>query len=166
MRRYLLNAKVTSDGYERLRQASRLDLTVEALVVRPEFESLFSDAELDRAQQRLSEYTAMPLAPELEPTATLLAVLNEALSAPPETRIMYRDRIASFGRSAIVAAQRSLGKGGSAGFAVAVIEAVGRRADSALAIAALHGIAAADATYRTLADAAIDRITSSAKKPA
>lgn len=38
--RYLLASRVTSDGYARLRDAGRLDLTVEALVLQPEFEPL------------------------------------------------------------------------------------------------------------------------------
>lgn len=54
--RQLLAARTTSDGYARLREERRLDLTVEAHVLRPEFRSLFTARELERAGSRLAFY--------------------------------------------------------------------------------------------------------------
>jgi Protein of unknown function DUF262 len=51
--RRLVNAPTPSDGFVRLWNAGRLDLTVEALVL--EFPSLFSDSELDAARRRLDD---------------------------------------------------------------------------------------------------------------
>ena len=44
--RYLLRQKATSDGYQALREVGRLDLTVESLVLTPEFAALFTSEEL------------------------------------------------------------------------------------------------------------------------
>ncbi len=54
--RRLATATATSDGFTRLWELGRLDLTVEALMVRPEFEALFSEAELTAALRRLADY--------------------------------------------------------------------------------------------------------------
>ena len=54
--RHLLHSKATSEGYARLRDAGRLDLTVEASVMRPEFEPLFTAEELNLAHDRLARY--------------------------------------------------------------------------------------------------------------
>jgi len=54
--RKLLNAPAISDGFANLWDRGRLDLTVEALVLRPEFSSLFTDQELDRARGRLKQF--------------------------------------------------------------------------------------------------------------
>jgi hypothetical protein len=52
----LLSEPGVSDGFRRLAELGRLDLTVEALVGRPEFESLFTDQERAIAQDRLFEF--------------------------------------------------------------------------------------------------------------
>ncbi len=52
--RHLLHARATSDGYARLRDEGRLDLTVEAYVLRPEFAPLFTAEEIGLARNRLS----------------------------------------------------------------------------------------------------------------
>ena len=44
-----------SSGFAALYERDRLDLTVEALVVKPEFASLFTDEEIDIARQRLDQ---------------------------------------------------------------------------------------------------------------
>ncbi|MCY9784219.1 DUF262 domain-containing protein [Nocardiopsis sp. EMB25] len=54
--RKLLNAPAVSDGFANLWERGRLDLTVEALVLRPEFEALFTAEELDRARTRLAQF--------------------------------------------------------------------------------------------------------------
>ena len=57
-----------SDGFQKLLDAGRLDLSVEALVLQPKFESLFSEAELAEARARLDRFpdyaTRRPVAPE------------------------------------------------------------------------------------------------------
>ncbi|MCY2931268.1 MAG: hypothetical protein NTV86_17635 [Planctomycetota bacterium] len=54
--RLLLHAGTVSDGYTALWERKRLDLTVEALVLRPEWEALFSESERSIAKKRLKEY--------------------------------------------------------------------------------------------------------------
>ena len=54
--RRLLHARATSDGYARLRDAGRLDLTVEAYALRPEFQALFTTDELSSARDRLEYF--------------------------------------------------------------------------------------------------------------
>ena len=49
-----MKARSPSDGFSRLWQMGRLHLTVEAIMLRPEFQSLFSDEERKVAQSRLS----------------------------------------------------------------------------------------------------------------
>ncbi len=49
----LLAADHVSDGFSALWEAGRQDLTVEAVVLQPEFRSLFSDTELRTARERL-----------------------------------------------------------------------------------------------------------------
>jgi hypothetical protein len=50
----LLRAEGTSDGFQRLTDERRLDLTVEALVLRPEFSALFTEEERAVAASRLA----------------------------------------------------------------------------------------------------------------
>lgn len=52
----LLHAKVVSEGFSALWEAKRLDLTVEYLVLRPEFRDLFDDDELAIARARLLDF--------------------------------------------------------------------------------------------------------------
>lgn len=54
--RKLLGSAHISDGFTSLWEASRLDLTVEALVLQKRFSSLFTDEELDVARRRLREF--------------------------------------------------------------------------------------------------------------
>jgi hypothetical protein len=54
--RILLHASNVSDGYVALWERKRLDLTVEALILGSEWQSLFSDQELEIARKRLAEY--------------------------------------------------------------------------------------------------------------
>jgi hypothetical protein len=52
----LLATDVPSEGYVRLWECGRLDLTVEALVLEEQYASLFTVEELARAKARLKEY--------------------------------------------------------------------------------------------------------------
>jgi len=52
----LLATSQPSDGYVALWECNRLDLTVEALVLKPEFASLFTEEEKQVARNRLEEY--------------------------------------------------------------------------------------------------------------
>ncbi len=55
--RILLHSATVSEGYTALWERGRLDLTVEALIYdHPEFDSLFSEEELETARRRLQEY--------------------------------------------------------------------------------------------------------------
>ena len=53
--RTLLSAPGVSDGFAALWQCGRLDLTVEALVLKSPWNSLFTEHELEVAQKRLDE---------------------------------------------------------------------------------------------------------------
>lgn len=52
----LLHSAHVSDGFTALWERRRLDLAVEAVVLRPEFEKLFSDDEREIARERLTSY--------------------------------------------------------------------------------------------------------------
>jgi hypothetical protein len=58
--RTLLNAAKPSDGFRALWERQRLDLTMETVVLRPTFASLFTDEERERARSRLAEYGYRP----------------------------------------------------------------------------------------------------------
>jgi hypothetical protein len=50
----LLRAEGTTDGFKRLTEEGRLDLTMEALTLRPEYAQLFTPAERQVAASRLA----------------------------------------------------------------------------------------------------------------
>jgi hypothetical protein len=54
--RYLLHTKEPSIGYEALSDRGRLDLTVEAVVLLPEWSDLFDDRDREIARRRLTDY--------------------------------------------------------------------------------------------------------------
>ena len=54
--RKLLWKNGTSAGFERLKEEGRLDLSMEALILKPEFRALFTEEELTRAADRLAEH--------------------------------------------------------------------------------------------------------------
>jgi hypothetical protein len=56
----LLHASHVSDGFTALWERRRLDLAVEAVILRAEFAPLFTDEERDIAEQRLAEYGYRP----------------------------------------------------------------------------------------------------------
>jgi len=56
----LLRQEGTTDGFQRLKEEGRLDLTMEALVLRPEYTELFSEEERRVAAHRLAEAGYQP----------------------------------------------------------------------------------------------------------
>ncbi len=52
----LLSSDAPQYGFEKLWEAGRLDLTMEALALRPKYRSLFTDQELKIAEKRLRDY--------------------------------------------------------------------------------------------------------------
>ena len=54
--RTLIYASTVSDGYTALWERKHLELTVEALILKPEWHDLFSDEERTIARQRLADY--------------------------------------------------------------------------------------------------------------
>ena len=54
--RRLLHAPTVSDGYTTLWQAGRLDFTVEAVALQPEWADLFTAEEKTTARRRLEDY--------------------------------------------------------------------------------------------------------------
>lgn len=56
----LLRKEGTTDGFERLKEEGRLELTMEALVLRPEYTTLFTDEERRVAAHRLAEAGYQP----------------------------------------------------------------------------------------------------------
>ena len=65
--RYLLHTATVSDGYTALWERKRLDLTVEAMILRPEWQVLFSDVERRIAVNRLREYGYSGSLPDVAP---------------------------------------------------------------------------------------------------
>ncbi len=53
--RYLLSTDDPQSGFTELYLCGRLDLTVEAHVIKPEFRGLFTDSELRQARKRLND---------------------------------------------------------------------------------------------------------------
>ncbi len=60
---YLIHTTKPSDGFTALWERQRLDLTIEAHVLQPRFEALFTDDERDICHQRLQNYGYTPLDP-------------------------------------------------------------------------------------------------------
>ena len=65
--RYLLHAATVSEGYTALWERKRLDLTVEAMILRPEWQRLFSDVERRIAVNPLREYGYSGSLPDVTP---------------------------------------------------------------------------------------------------
>lgn len=57
----LLAGDQVSDGFTKLWEHGRLDLSVEAVALKPEYAALFSADELDRARERLARANYTPL---------------------------------------------------------------------------------------------------------
>ena len=54
--KYLITTDTPSTGFTKLWECGRLDLTVEAVALKPEYASLFTEEELELARQRLKDY--------------------------------------------------------------------------------------------------------------
>ena len=65
--RYLLHAATVSEGYAALWERKRLDLTVEVMILQPEWQALFSDVERRIAVDRLREYGYSGSLPDVAP---------------------------------------------------------------------------------------------------
>jgi hypothetical protein len=63
--RTFLNRDMPSEGFARLWEEHRLDLSLEAYALRPEFRDLFTGDELERARVRLKDAGYLP--PETAP---------------------------------------------------------------------------------------------------
>ncbi|MDN3358736.1 hypothetical protein [Actinomadura sp. DC4] len=63
--KHLLATETPSDGFTTLWTHHRLDLTVEAHVLLPEYESLFSDQDREKARARLDQYGWTPKPPRV-----------------------------------------------------------------------------------------------------
>ncbi len=125
--RRLLNARATSDGYARLRDAGRLDLTVEAYSLRPEFQALFTPEELNMARDRL-EYFGRPL--RRRRSRSMSAGVDGPAGLRPQEPPGPPDRISRSGGQLWIgcdpAVEAWTAKGLSPGFASAVLELIGR----------------------------------------
>lgn len=65
----LINMAEPSDGFTELRLLERLDISVEARALKPEFRSLFSDSEIAMCRRRLAVYEWSPRPPWNPPPA-------------------------------------------------------------------------------------------------
>lgn len=101
---------------------------------------------------------------QLEPA--LERLIEAAASAPPETRIEFRDQVAAYGAEAVVAMDAWVEQGRSPGFAIAVLEAVGKSADDVGAAAALRRIASRVPDWTDVAQQALARIGASGRAAA
>lgn len=77
----LLASPAISDGFAELWERGRLDLTVEAIVVDPQFSSLFSEHEVALAQRRLAQFGYAPSPGTERSSATRSTVNNPDLRA-------------------------------------------------------------------------------------
>ena len=165
---YLLSQKATSDGYRALRDAGRLDLTVEAYVLRPEFQPLFSARELNLARERLAFYDRLvEEARPAEPVdAGLAELLSAAVAAPPDHRVaMYRDRVAACGVRAVPWIEDWVAEGGSVGFACVTIERIGTNGSREEAIRSLGRLQAGHQDWSTVIQSSIARLRNGGSGP-
>ncbi len=156
--RFLLNKKATTESYAHLRAVDRLDLTVEAYALRPEFEPLFTADELDLARARMAYEEHVAAAEQRAakpPTAELTHLLADVAAAPPDRRHEYRQRVANCGAPAIVALEAWVAEGNSAAFALKAIEAIGKDGERMLATEALRRLRGKHPEYGDLIDLAI-----------
>jgi len=65
--RYLLHATTVSERYAAWWERKRLDLTIEAMTLQPEWQALFSDVEPRIAVNRLREYGYSGSLPDVAP---------------------------------------------------------------------------------------------------
>ena len=97
------------------------------------------------------------------PEPELARLIEAAASATPDVRIDFRDRIASHGAEAMAAMETWVGEGRSPGFAIAVLEAVGKSADDVGAAAALRRIRNRFPDWADVAQQAMARVDGSSR---
>ncbi len=88
----------------------------------------------------------------------LVRLLRSAAKASGDVRIEYRDRIAAHGTDAIGAMEAWIAEGNSPGFAIIVIEAVGRAGESRPAITTLRRLRDQAPDWVSVIEPAIARI--------
>jgi hypothetical protein len=164
--RKLLNARAVSEGFERLKKEHLLRESVEAVVLEPQFQPLFSPTELARARQRLAEhgYTPDELRPQIaEPNAELASMLQRVETAPDQmSRWELRNEVVSHGPAAREAMRGWLTSDKFAPFALSVLERLS--SDDPTAPRIIDAYVAGGGRERKLADAALDRIRGSARR--
>ncbi len=80
----LLASKLVSDGFSELWERGRLDLTVEAIVVEPQFAELFNEDEIANARRRLEQFGYAPSASSQHTNAI------RSSGAKPDLRARFR----------------------------------------------------------------------------
>lgn len=75
----LLSSASPQYGFEKLWEAGRLDLTMEALVLRPKFRTLFTDQELKVAEKRLRDHNYV---------SPLVQTKNNIVSSKEHTKVL------------------------------------------------------------------------------
>ena len=104
--------------------------------------------------------------PRPETAPELGRLIEDAANASPGVRIEFRDRIAAYGADAVVAMEAWTEQGRSPGFAIAVLEAVGKSADDVGAAAALRRIASRVPDWADVAQQALARLAASGRAAA
>jgi hypothetical protein len=124
--RRLLSTKGTSDGFERLKAEHALHLSVEALVLRPEFRALFRAHELATARERLEAFGYRPVDLGVGTASTppeLRSILDAIDGAgTQEERWDFRDGVVSFGADGREAMREWLSREHFSPFALSVLE--------------------------------------------
>lgn len=162
--RLLLEEKGTSTGFERLKEEGRLDLSMEALVLRAEFRPLFTPAEISKAVERLAAHGYGPaevgddvgVPGEPTPDSELEALLARIDAASPADRMDHRDAVVALGPAGREAMRRWLAEEHLPAFAISVLEKLARSdrvAGRAIELYAMRG-----GRDQKLASAALDRL--------
>ena len=163
--RKLLNARAVSAGFERLKKEHLLRESVEAVVLEPEFQPLFSPTELARARERLAEhgYTPDELRPDIaEPSAELASLLERVETAPDQfARWEFRNEVVSHGPAAREVMRGWLTREKLVPFALSVLEKLSP--DDPTAPRIVDAYLAGGGRERAIASAALERIRGSTR---
>lgn len=158
----LLRKQGTSEGFERLKKEHSLHLSVEALVLRPEFRSLFTQPELDTAKERLAKfgYTASDLAAvAIELSPDLEDLLGRVESAETQdARWDLRNEVVACAAPAREAMRRWLAQEHLPVFALSVLEKLAPTDPAASRI--IDSYATTGGREHELATAALSRLRS------
>ena len=88
----------------------------------------------------------------------LVRLIEDAAMADLTERISHRDSIAAYGSAAIAPMEQWVDAGRGPGFAIAVLEAIGRTSDATAALKALRRIRATQPEWQTVVEPAIARV--------